>query len=229
MTSKAVLLVGSPRGEKSTSSSLGAYMMARLEGKGWDCVRHQVSSTVQSISDFEKLFADVEDAQLVVLAAPLYVDSLPAPVIQFMELYGVRGSIRNINGPRFCLIVNCGFPEDQNMLAVEIARHFAAANGMEWCGSLSMGQGGAIWGKGLEEIGRRTRRIRSALDQSVDALVEGKCIPEGASRSFSKGIIPVFLYKFIANKGWESAGKRNKAKNLKARPFLRALPPKKLG
>ncbi len=153
MTSKAVLLVGSPRGEKSTSSSLGAYMMTRLEGKGWGCVRHYVGSTVQSISDFEKVFADVEEAQLVVLAAPLYVDSLPAPVIQFMELYGVRGSIRNTNGPRLCLIVNCGFPEDQNMLAVEIARHFAAANGMEWCGSLSMGQGGVIWGKGLEEVG----------------------------------------------------------------------------
>ena len=227
MTSKAVLLVGSPRGEKSTSSSLGAYMMARLERKGWGCVRHYIGSTVESISDFEKVFADVEEAQLVVLAAPLYVDSFPAPVFQFMELYGVRGSIRNANGSRLCLVVNCGFPEDQNMLAVEIAKHFASANGMEWCGSLSMGQGGIIWGKGLEEIGGRTRRVRSALDQSVDALAEGKCIPDRASRSFSKGMVPAFLYRYIANKGWESAGKRNKSGNLKARPFLRAPPPKK--
>jgi multimeric flavodoxin WrbA len=227
LTSKAVLLVGSPKGERSTSSSLGAYLMARLEGKGWGCARHYIGSTVQSISDFEEVFADVEAAQLVVLATPLYVDSLPAPVIQFMELYGVRGSIRNADGPRLCIIVNCGFPEDQNMLAVEIAEHFARGNGMQWCGSLSMGQGGIIWGKGLEETGSRTRRVRSALDRSADALAEGKCIPEGVSRSFSKGMVPAFLYRYIANKGWESAGKRNRARNLKARPFLRAPPPKK--
>ena len=226
MTSKAVLLVGSPRGEKSTSSSLGTYMMARLEGKGWGCVRHYIGSTVQSISEFEKVFADVEEAQLVVLAAPLYVDSLPSPVIQFMELFGARRTIRNTNGPRFCLIVNCGFPEDQNMMAVEISKHFASENGMEWCGSLSMGQGGMIWGKELDELGRRTRRVRSALDRSADALAEGKCIPEGVSRSFSKGMVPAFLYKYMANKGWESAGRRNRARNLKARPFLRAPPPK---
>jgi multimeric flavodoxin WrbA len=201
--------------------------MARLEGKGWGCVRHDIGSTVQSISDFEEMFADMEGAQLVVLAAPLYFDSLPAPVIQFMELYGVRGSIRTADGPRFCLIVNCGFPEDQNQLAVEIAQHFATANGMNWCGSLSMGQGAIIWGKGLEEMGRRTRRVRSALDRSADVLAEGKCIPEGVSRSFSKGMVPAFLYRYMVNKGWESAGKRNKARNLKARPFLRAPPPKK--
>jgi hypothetical protein len=128
--------------------------------------------------------------------------------------------------PRMCLIINCGVPEDQNQVAVQIVRHFAADSGMEWAGTLSMGQGGSIWGEGIEDLGRRTRRIRSSLDRAASALAEGKAIPSDVERTFSKGIIPAFLYRHMMNKGWESTGKRNKVRNLKSRPFLRDLPPK---
>jgi len=224
--SKAVLLIGSPRGDKSTSKSLGSYLMSRLEEKGWQTTTHMVGRTVESVADFEGMFNDLEDAQLVVLATPLYVDSPPSPVVQFMELYGMRQQGVSGPRPRMCLIINCGFPEDQNQVGVQIVRHFAADNGMEWAGTLSMGQGGAIWGEGLDALGGRTRRIRSSLDQAASALVERKAIPIQVERTFSKGIIPAFLYRHMANKGWEAMGKRNKVRNLKSRPFLRDPPPK---
>lgn len=227
--SKVVLLVGSPRGDKSTSMSLGSYLMSRLREKGWQPTTHMVGRTVDSVADFEGMFSDLEGAQLVVLATPLYVDSLPSPVVQFMELFGMRQVGVAGPRPRMCLIINCGFPEDQNQVAVQIVRHFAADTGMEWAGTLTMGQGGAIWGEGLEDLRGRTRRIRSTLDQAASALVEGKAIPSDVERTFSKRIIPSFLYRHMVNKGWEATGKRNKVRNLKSRPFLRDIPPKAKG
>jgi multimeric flavodoxin WrbA len=221
----AVVLIGSPRGEKSTSMNLGTYLLGKLREKGWETTTHFIGKTMNSISDIEGTVTDMEGAELVILATPLYVDSLPSPVVQFMELYGIRYAGVNGPNPRMCLIINGDFPEDQNQVGVQIVRHFATDMGMEWAGALSMGQGAAIWGEGLEDLGRRTRHIRSALDQAASALAEARAIPSEAERMFGKRFIPAFLYRYMSNKGWDASAKRNKVRNLKARPFLRDRPP----
>ena len=87
---RAVLLVGSPRTRSSTSASLGAYLVGRLEERGVEVETIQLYPVAGAPSRLERALDVVEAADLVVLAAPLYVDTLPAPVIRVLERLAAR-------------------------------------------------------------------------------------------------------------------------------------------
>jgi len=82
----ALLLVGSPFGFRSTSGSLGSYSMDRLTEKGFTTNKAHIHRLVKTQEGIEELLHLVGISDLVVLTFPLYVDSLPAPVIKTMEI-----------------------------------------------------------------------------------------------------------------------------------------------
>ena len=82
----ALLLVGSPKGLKRGSSTrLGGLLFDHLEKRGIDTDACHIHAVLRS-RDPQILRNSVAGADLVVLATPLYVDSLPAPVIWAMYL-----------------------------------------------------------------------------------------------------------------------------------------------
>jgi hypothetical protein len=93
------------------------------------------SSPARTALALEKL----EAADLVVLAFPLYVDSLPAPVIAALEKIAAQRLGRSTR-QRFTAIANCGFPEaSHNAPALAICSEFARQSGFAWAGSLALG------------------------------------------------------------------------------------------
>ena len=91
----------------------------------------------------EKLCALVASADLFVLSFPLYIDSLPAPVIRAFELIAARraGAPAEAGGQQAMVVVaQCGFPHaEHNAVALEICEHFAGEAGFEWAGGLALG------------------------------------------------------------------------------------------
>ena len=83
---KALLLIGSPKGEKSTSASLGNYLTSKLEEFGMISEIGFIHRLVNREEKIQSLFEMIDTADLIILSFPLYVDSLPAPVIKAMEL-----------------------------------------------------------------------------------------------------------------------------------------------
>ena len=81
---KALLLVGSPKRRRSTSAALGGYLMRGLEEAG-------VSTSTLFVGDVvapggaSRLEAALDGTDLLVLAFPLYVDALPAPLVLALE------------------------------------------------------------------------------------------------------------------------------------------------
>ena len=71
-----------------------------------------------------ELLAAVDRADLVILAFPLYVDSLPYLVTQALEQIAARrAGETDIRRPLFLAIANCGFPEVRhNATALAICR-----------------------------------------------------------------------------------------------------------
>ncbi|MBM3306538.1 MAG: hypothetical protein FJY79_11460 [Candidatus Aminicenantes bacterium] len=225
---KALLLVGSPRGAKSASRMLGGYLMGKLEAGGMETAEMTAAAALQSTENQHRTHKAVDAAELVVVAFPLYVDGLPAPLVQALELIADRrkGSLpaSPVAGPRVqrvAAVVQCGFPEArQNEAALAIVRQFAKEAGFEWAGGLAMGMGGAVTGKPLDKAGGMVRNVVKALDLAAAALLEGRDIPEEAAALMGKRLMPTWLYTFMGNRGMKrSAKKHGVLKRANARPY----------
>jgi multimeric flavodoxin WrbA len=219
---RAVLLVGSPRTKKSTSASLGGYLMDKLAARGIETETIQIYTTFNSAERTRLAFERLDQADLVVLAFPLYADSLPAPVIAALEKIAAhRSSVKTTQ--RFIAIANCGFPEARhNETALAICREFAGQSGMTWCGSLSLGAGeGMVHGVPLNELGGQGAMFRKSLDLAAAALADGKPIPQQARDLLAKPFIPNWLYKVVGGFGWKQQAKKyGKQKFMKLQPYL---------
>jgi multimeric flavodoxin WrbA len=216
MSKKALLLVGSPRGENSNSNSLGSYLMDRLHEEGLETDRVMITKALESDEATEEMVSKVDGADIVVLASPLYVDQFPSFVIRAMELICERKRPAGMSKEkRLLAIVNCGFPEpEQNCCAVAISRNFARMSGMEWAGCLSIGMGMAINGEPLENRAGMTRNLRKGMSIASDALANGMPLPKEAGLLASRPFIPLFLTKYvllplIAGRWFEAIAKKN--------------------
>lgn len=218
---QAVLLVGSPRTKKSTSYALGSYLLEKLSDEGIETRTIYIHTSLRSPERLATLLKTVKTADLVVLAFPLYVDSLPAPTIEALER--IAASRNGAQTPqRFAAIANCGFPEaHHNATALAICETFAHSAGFHWAGSLALGGGeGMVHGTPLNEMDGRAIPLKKALTLAAEALINGENIPSEAQVMWDKPFIPNWLYRLIGKLGWQKQAKKyNAQKNLKRRTY----------
>ena len=220
-----LFLSGSPKKSSGTSDSFGSYMASRLAELGLSIEKEYIYKLIRSEEGQQKLLSKVNTADLIILAFPLYVDSLPAGIIYTLEL--IADSRKTLNPSEkkeigFTVLINCGFPEEaQNATALAICKIFAREVEFEWKGALSFGMGGVIGGKDLEKLGGMVRNITSGINIAAQALVDGKDIPEEAIELVAKPMMPRALYTKMGNLGWKREAKKFGAHNIiKAKPYL---------
>ena len=206
-TKRALLLVGSPRGLASTSESLGTYLLRRLEENGFETEKTYATVCVSSDRNREILLKLVDSSDLLILAFPLYVDSLPSRLVATLEL--IADHKRTENAPktqRLVAIVNSGFPEArQNNTALGICRRFAEEAGIDWAGGLALGGGQTIAGRPLSKVGGAVRNVVKALNLTAAAIAEDEPIPKRAVDLMAKPILPSWLYVWVANPRMEQS------------------------
>ncbi len=226
---QALLLVGSPKtGSGSTSAVLGDHVLGGLAARGWVAERLKLAPDLVTRAGQERLFQAAEKADLIILAFPLYIDSLP--FLATLALEHLAG--RPLAGKGLAALVNNGFPEArQNELAVAICARFAAASGMAWAGSLALGAGEAL-SSGLPLHPRHglarppVTHVVKALDLAVEALAAGRPVPAEASALVDRSPIPglpfglwVRLFRFMGERGSRSQARANGVADLRARPL----------
>ena len=219
---RTLLLVGSAKKPRSTSESLGSYLMTRLGERGCDTESLSVHRSHRSHDGLEALLDAVDRCDLLVLAFPLYIDSLPALLTRTLELIHARRDLRQLNRKqRLVAIVNNGFPEaEQNEVALRICRRFAVETGFEWAGGLALGGGEAINGRPLTKIKGMARNVISSLDLAAEALAADRPIPDRAVRLMAKPIIWSRIYTWIGTRGWRRrAASHGAADRLDNRPY----------
>jgi hypothetical protein len=220
----ALVIGGSPRGSRSSSASLGRYLLAQLKFHGVRVETTEIVESKRTERGMEELLAAADRADLVVLSFPLYVDSLPAPVIRTLEgLSARRGLATATRGTqRFTAIVQCGFPEVRhNYTALAICRQFAREAGYVWAGGLALGGGhGLVQSNPLEALGGKAAHVRKALDLTAEALAGGRPVPDGAVALFARPFVPAWLYRMFGNLGWVLDARRQGTRDkLRDRPY----------
>lgn len=207
---KALLLVGSPKGlAKSTASRRAALLLDALQDRGFAGEKLHILAAVRSEEGRASLLSAAERADVVILATPLHVDSLPAPVIRAMEFLSEH-RLSEGKPKRFLAMLNCGFPEaSQNETALAICRRFAAAMGWEWAGGIAIG------GTGIS-----TASLQKAVALAAEALSRGDPVPEEAVALAAKPAMRTWLYILGGNLMWRWEARRNGVKvSLRARPY----------
>lgn len=223
---RAVLLVGSPRTTSSTSASLGSYLAGGLEDRGVEVETIQLYPVAGAPARLERALDRVDGADLVVLAAPLYVDTLPAPVTRVLERLAGRRAAGAAGAGRphraaLAAVINCGFPEAAHIApALAVCAELARETGFEWAGGLALGGGqGLVHGAPLDTVGRAIH-VRAALDLAADALARGAVIPAVAQEQLARPFVPIRLYRAIGGIGWRMQARRwGVARSLDRRPY----------
>lgn len=207
----AVFLLGSAKREgESTSEALGSYLTARLQAQGVTITTFAVHRALRTPERTHALLAAIDACDLLILAFPLYVDTLPALTTQALERIAAHRQQSTATCAPWCLaIANCGFPEAaHNDVALEICRNFAAAAGMRWAGGLALGAGGAVHGEPVNARGM-THNVARALDLTADALLADQPAPAAALTLMRTPLMPNRFYTFMGNLGWHQMAYSN--------------------
>ena len=137
---KAILLMGSPRGRKSASNAVCIYLQELFNKYGFENQDPIIlRNSVTSEEKINNMLAVMEKADIIVLVAPLYDDTSPAIVIKTMEVMAKNSE--KIANKRFLPIINCGLPESFHIteVAIPIYHKFSTTVGLHWVGSLALG------------------------------------------------------------------------------------------
>ncbi|MFM9413536.1 hypothetical protein ACKQTC_04055 [Peptococcus simiae] len=102
---------------------------------------NQVKDRLRTGADHRRLLAEMETADNVLFAMPLYVDGVPAHVLPFLQAMEAHCRARDLK-KNIYVIANNGFIEGrQNEPLFQIMENFSRRSGLNWCGGLGIGGG----------------------------------------------------------------------------------------
>lgn len=226
-TRRAVVLIGSPRPKgESTSEALANYLGERLLERG------VASSLFRAIAVYKKgatceLVEALSRADAFILASPVYVDSLPYPVVRVLEEIALHREHAPEQRPvQMLAIMNCGFPEvEHTQVALQICRNFARHAGFTWTGGLGLGGGEAIGGRRLQDVGWLARNVTRSLDLAAAALYAREALTDEAVELMATALVPARIYTAIASAGWyRRAWENGVMRQLRATPYALRAP-----
>lgn len=220
MEKKFLLLNGSPRKNKTSCSFIRTIkLLAEQEGH-----RAEIIHIIDCYDNrsMEQLKESLTRCDVIGLVSPLYVDTLPSPVIWFLERLAEEFP-EELKGKGFFAIGQCGFPDAtlcQPLLGS--CRCFAAAVKMNWLGGLGYGGGAIIDGLPLETLGGRGRKITAALSLALQDMQKGRTISTEAQDLMAIRI-PKLFYRPLAiflNRRTRKLAKHHGVTDLKRKAYL---------
>lgn len=203
------VLVGSARPKgTSTSEWLADRLIGGLEAAGCQVRKVYASQFIKAGRACEQALDDMLGAELLIVAAPIYVDGLPYLVVSALEQLTARLGVRAGVLARVAGVLNCGYPEaEHNHLALNMLRHFARQAGLRWAGGLGLGGGEALQGSLRRHASIAARHVVHALTLSASALGAGQALPEEASQLMARPLVPARLYRWLARMHWNGSAR----------------------
>lgn len=184
---KIMILNGSPRAPKSNSKKYSEIFMkySRMQ-----CDYFNITKT-----NHLKLIAEMEKYSDVIIAFPLYADSLPVGLLNFLK--NLENNLP-AQRPVISILINCGFLEyEQNCVAVSMIRYFCRRNNFPIGSTLMLGSGEAILDTPFRYIAERAIK---RLSESVN---------KGNYKDITATMpLPKWLFKMAARSYWIRYGKK---------------------
>jgi len=211
---KFVIINGSPKPKDSASSMIIEKIEEFLDIKP---IVYQGTRLILQENNSKEM-SDILNSDVLLFVFPLYVDSLPAPIIKVLTM--IENEInRNGKNPIVYAITNCGFLEaEHNRFALDMIENFSTQVDMSWGYGLGIGGGGFIATQSENMAkGGPANNIYKALNELSNAMKNKSSKKENV---FVRPKMPLFIYKFMGNLGWYlMARKYGAIRSLKARPY----------
>ena len=218
---KTALINASPRGKISTSFKLLNEVKSMLP-QDFDIT--EIQANKEALTDNQLL--ELKNSDIWIFANPLYIDSLPGHLLAVLEQIDKAGIAQNaaqvvVHPHKVYAIINCGFFEAaQNKPAVRVYENWCKRTGLEWCGAVGVGGGGAI-GFLPEEMPFNAGPLKPIYKVlvKISESIKNSSAFETTYVSFG---FPRFLYIKLAHYGWRKAIKENgkKTKDLYRKPTI---------
>jgi len=167
---------------------------------------------------------DILKADTILFVFPLYVDSLPAPLVKIMTLIEQANTVKRARPPKVYAVCNCGFIEaGHTRLALDIMKNFCIRAGLAWGYGIGVGSGGFVLtqSKNMSKGKGPAANIYSAfcgLGESIQAAYVENGDAE-KQNVFVTAKMPRFLYSLAGNLGWRLMAKKyGTGKVLDAKP-----------
>ena len=197
---KTVFINCSP--SKRFSASSYFIFLERLFVSG-----EKVTETLRNKSDHERILQQLENAEAVVFALPLYVDGIPSHVLRFMEVLEQFCREKNLHFSVYC-IANNGFIEGrQNEPLMQVFENFCSRAGLKWGGGTGIGGGVML---NVTRIGFIVEFVLLLVNMLLSGFQTGNFFPEAVLINFAENMLillflncGVLLYLFqVAKAVW---------------------------
>lgn len=198
---KIMMIDGSPKVSKSNSEYFLNILSDFIESK--DIVKYKLSKKV----DYEDIIKEINTIDTLVFAFPLYVDSLPSHVLEFLIMLeeNFKDNLKEVN---VYVIANCGFYEGkQNKIALNIMKCWCKKMNIKWAQGIGIGAGEMMGGLRNVPMGKGPNtNLGLALDNLAKNINENK---SGDDIFTTPSMFPRFAFRFAANRFWISKANRN--------------------
>lgn len=196
---------GSPRGESASSR----HVISILREYAGQDASWEVFTRLDRLAEEE--LQRLCCADVLVVAAPLYIDGLPASLLRGLERYRDAYGHRAGSGPpqRLFAVINCGFHEGtQNRHALEMMEHYCSDLGLAWGGGVGIGTGEMI--RGLSHVPPRAR-IRQPVVEALQTLAGAIKEPRGglAENLYVQHRLGWTPYRLLGQLGWRRQVRKN--------------------
>lgn len=205
-----LLLSCSPRSSGSCAA-IGRFLESRLTAYPDISV---LSLSLSAKRDEASLIEKVSNTDVLVLAVPVYENSVPGPVMRlFEQLSEILPQLPNRQRQLF-VVTASGFCElSANHCTLETCRLFAQQAGFEWLGGVSAVPGPIIEEKALAAEKGMCKKLASALTLAAKSLAQHKPISDEVYRQLSKPLISRRMYNlgahFLLKRSIKELGKEN--------------------
>jgi multimeric flavodoxin WrbA len=218
----ALIIYGSPKGMKGSAANLADYFGSKLQEKGLQVEKVAANRSLTDAEEKERLLGGFDKADVVMICFPLYVDTLPAGLLQALHMIVENGARMSQKERVLAAECHCGFPEgSQTATALANCKHFADRMGMKYAGGIGLGQGPMFIEGKVNEM-KYAKNHLPLFGQAIDSIVKGEEIPKSVLDGMKRQFVPTFMYLFFVNRGWNSSAKKNGVRSrIKEMPYLK--------
>lgn len=221
---KVTALLGSTRGSKTVTESIADYLMKEFRNYEVNLIKYRAHQIFQDEKEVNNFINDLEGSEIFLIVSPVYVHSLPYPIIHLMERVDDLTHKEFWSDKFMSAVIHNGYPKDiQRKSCKEICYNFSKKMGSNWLGALGFGGSPLIDGKPLEEVGWFTKNMRKSLDEFSKNIINKSKISPKAHKYEKKHFppIPLHILKFLMNILAKKEAKK-KGINLSAQPYLKS-------
>lgn len=185
---KVMIINGSPRAPISNSKKYAELFISNFHGTAEYCYVTR-KNTIELCKKMEN-FSDV------LFVFPLYVDSIPVTLLNFLKI--LEENPPKVK-PKISVLINCGFIEPyQNDVAIKIMKFFCKKCSYQFASILQIGGGEAILNTPFKIfVNRKIKKLAKAIaDENIVCLKTTMLLPKK-------------LFIKASTKYWKNHGMKN--------------------